>query len=311
MKRFFFCFSFLLFLASTITAQQPVVAKLPALAMANPLTPGEASSVEEAFNNLLSEARNVRFINQLVLDKGMRDYQFQQRDWADFEKTLALGEVLNIDWAVRSQIQKKVWRNTFGTNESEIIVTATLLDIQTRKITYTTPLRLKDANEARNKMGPLIAEITQIITSGTGGLTQPSQPTAVYKVGDRGPAGGWVFYDKGSYSDGWRYIEVAPRETEKTLPRAKIVEKVKGTDSGPSIEIGSGKLYTEILLQTNLDYQIVKAAKICASLELNWFKDWFLPSRRELSALASIPTPQFGGPNLGGFNDGYYMASST
>ena len=25
-----------------------------------------------------------------------------------------------------------------------------------------------------------------------------------------GPAGGFVFYDKGSYSDGWRYMECAP-----------------------------------------------------------------------------------------------------
>ena len=311
MKRFFFFSIFLLIFVATIIAQQPVVAKLPALAMADPLTPGEASSVEEVFNNLLSEARNVRFINQLILDKGMRDYQFQPRDWADFEKTLALGEVLNIDWAVRPQIQKKVWRNVFGTNESEIIVTAALLNIRTQKITCTTPLRLKDTNEARNKMGPLISEITQIITSGTGGLTQPSQPTAVYKVGDRGPAGGWVFYDKGSYSDGWRYIEVAPMETEKKLPRAKIVEKIKGTDSGGRIAMGTGKQYTEIILQSNQDYQIVKAAKICASLELNWFKDWFLPCHSELNTLATIPTPQFGGPNLGGFNDGYYQVSST
>ncbi|HMA99566.1 MAG TPA: immunoglobulin-like domain-containing protein, partial [Spirochaetota bacterium] len=33
--------------------------------------------------------------------------------------------------------------------------------------------------------------------------------TAAYKLRDRGPAYGWVFYDKGYYSDGWRYIEAA------------------------------------------------------------------------------------------------------
>ena len=33
-----------------------------------------------------------------------------------------------------------------------------------------------------------------------------------YKVGDRGPAGGWIFYDKGHYSDGWRYFEAAPAD---------------------------------------------------------------------------------------------------
>ena len=31
-----------------------------------------------------------------------------------------------------------------------------------------------------------------------------------FSVGDLGPAGGYVFYDKGQYSDGWRYLEAAP-----------------------------------------------------------------------------------------------------
>jgi hypothetical protein len=35
-----------------------------------------------------------------------------------------------------------------------------------------------------------------------------------YKVGGTGPAGGIVFYDKTSYSDGWRYLEAAPASTE-------------------------------------------------------------------------------------------------
>ena len=33
-------------------------------------------------------------------------------------------------------------------------------------------------------------------------------------IGATGPAGGIVFYDKNSYSDGWRYLEAAPVSTE-------------------------------------------------------------------------------------------------
>lgn len=33
-----------------------------------------------------------------------------------------------------------------------------------------------------------------------------------YQVGDIGPAGGYIFLDKGFYSDGWRYLEAAPAD---------------------------------------------------------------------------------------------------
>ncbi|MBU4502161.1 MAG: PEGA domain-containing protein [Nanoarchaeota archaeon] len=33
-------------------------------------------------------------------------------------------------------------------------------------------------------------------------------------IGRTGPAGGYIFYDKGNYSDGWQYLEAAPASTE-------------------------------------------------------------------------------------------------
>jgi hypothetical protein len=43
----------------------------------------------------------------------------------------------------------------------------------------------------------------------------PPVPKA-YKVGDTGPAGGLIFYDKGNDSGGWRYLEAAPATAEFT-----------------------------------------------------------------------------------------------
>lgn len=40
--------------------------------------------------------------------------------------------------------------------------------------------------------------------------TEPEQPT--YQVGKVGPAGGYIFYDKGNDEGGWRYLEAAPAD---------------------------------------------------------------------------------------------------
>jgi hypothetical protein len=43
-----------------------------------------------------------------------------------------------------------------------------------------------------------------------------AQGSQSYKIGDTGPAGGIIFYDKGDNSDGWQYLEAAPPEFEFT-----------------------------------------------------------------------------------------------
>ena len=35
-----------------------------------------------------------------------------------------------------------------------------------------------------------------------------------YNIGDSGPAGGWVFYDKGNSDGGWQYLEAAPEDQD-------------------------------------------------------------------------------------------------
>ncbi|MDR2632603.1 MAG: hypothetical protein LBC51_03150 [Treponema sp.] len=36
--------------------------------------------------------------------------------------------------------------------------------------------------------------------------------SCVLEGGVPGPAGGYVFYDKGTYAEGWRYLECAPED---------------------------------------------------------------------------------------------------
>jgi hypothetical protein len=134
---------------------------------------------------------------------------------------------------------------------------------------------------------------------------QPAKPVdgqqAIYKVGDRGPAGGIIFYDKGNSSGGWRYLEVAPIDTHAGIQwyNGKFID-IKGTDVG----IGTGKENTAaiIVAQGSGSY----AAMVCRSLSLGGFSDWFLPSKDELDLMYRNLKKQ----NLGGFSTNWYWSSS-
>ena len=119
-----------------------------------------------------------------------------------------------------------------------------------------------------------------------------------YSIGDTGPAGGIVFYDKGSYSDGWRYLEAAPSD-QSSSKWGGDGTSVSGTSTG----IGTGKANTEAIV-TELGSSDNYAAKLCSDLELGSYDDWFLPSMDELDELYDQKSI------VGGFASGYYWSSS-
>ena len=45
----------------------------------------------------------------------------------------------------------------------------------------------------------------------------------MYKIRDRGPAGGYVFYDKGNASDGWQYLEAHLLKQSLKLNGGRII----------------------------------------------------------------------------------------
>ena len=117
-----------------------------------------------------------------------------------------------------------------------------------------------------------------------------SGESKTYKIGDIGPAGGIVFYDKGSYSGGkaednaadWRYLEAAPAETEFTAEWGSYNVNINGT--GPTI--GSGKANTQLIVERLKTLGESKcAAQLCVKLNYKGFTDWFLPSKEELDLM--------------------------
>jgi uncharacterized caspase-like protein len=97
----------------------------------------------------------------------------------------------------------------------------------------------------------------------------------VYRVGDRGPAGGIVFYDKGHESDGWRYLEAWTADEE-----GRHSWGYRETASTSTV-IGSGYRNT----YTAMAGSAHPAAEIVRNAAHGGYSDWFLPSKDELNLM--------------------------
>ncbi len=147
-------------------------------------------------------------------------------------------------------------------------------------------------------------------------LKKTCQSVTSYDVGDTGPSGGIVFYDKGFYSEGWRYAEAAPIDLSyfewgcATTSVSNAQNTVIGTglyNSGVILNFHDSLLnfYTNPAVCDVLNNGTV-AAKESLGYEFNGFKDWFLPSVDELSLLYSNLHQQ----NLGNFANSLYWSST-
>jgi hypothetical protein len=134
----------------------------------------------------------------------------------------------------------------------------------------------------------------------------------VYNLRDAGPAGGLIFYDKGSYSDGWRYLEVAPVSTEwKNTYWGDFGTEIGG--NAALTGIGDGQAATDAIV-AHMEGKSIKgtAAQLCDALSYGGYDDWFLPSKDELDAIWDNLVDDGTGSNngVGGFAGGTYWSSS-
>ena len=131
-------------------------------------------------------------------------------------------------------------------------------------------------------------------------------------VGSIGPAGGIVFYDKGEYSDGWRFLETTPGEihvvqdeiiVDPNHPLYNNNDAITsfifgyGYAGSTSTDFGTGQVNTDRLVATmgsaagttsgGSATTTLYAAKLCADLVFNGYDDWFLPSGREVYSMLS------------------------
>lgn len=128
------------------------------------------------------------------------------------------------------------------------------------------------------------------------------QTASSYELGQTGPAGGLIFYDKGEYSDGWRYMEAAPVDQSTGAFWGCLNTLIPGSLGSA---FGLGLSNTQAILDNCSGNNV--AARIASIYTLNGFEDWYLPSRVELDSMYTNLHQQ----GIGSFNSISVYWSST
>lgn len=125
--------------------------------------------------------------------------------------------------------------------------------------------------------------VAMVMALGLGGYftNEINAQGKTYKIGDRGPGGGYVFYDKGNSKGGWRYLEVAPVDQSTEAKWGCVMTKISGTGTG----IGRGRANTRLIIKKCGETGI--AAKVAVAYRGGGKSDWFLPSKDELNLIYS------------------------
>jgi TolB-like protein len=263
------------------------------IALLNFSSPSELFSeyiLEELSGYLVNEGKLV-VVDRKELDLIRQEERFQVSGEVSDESAQAIGQKIGAQFIVSGSLSSMgdVYRLRIKTLnvETAVIATSSASDISTEDSKVTA---LLDGAQVK-----VSAE-----NSSTRRAGNPSN--TVYKIGDTGPAGGLIFFDKGVFESGWRYLEAAPHDIGPAQWGASG-HSVGGTKT----DIGSGKQNTARILEyLKTAQETGRAAQLCAALDAGGYKDWFLPDKDELNLMYR----NLKAKGLGGFSNVYYWSSS-
>jgi len=165
MKRTVLFAALALLCAFVFAQQQPVVAVAP-FDVISGVTATEAAMITDVFFVRLGNTRKVSLVNRAIVQRVIKEHNFQMDDWSDEQKTAELGKALNADWIVQGDIRKM---------SNGLLVIIQFYDIRTFRFEGGTDLRLANADEAYDKMDPMVDSLIKTI-SGT--VSQPANRPA-------------------------------------------------------------------------------------------------------------------------------------
>ena len=129
--------------------------------------------------------------------------------------------------------------------------------------------------------------------------------TTSYAIGETGPANGFIFYDKGVFSNGWRYLEANYADYSSGIVwwnGTWTYQSVVGIS--PNTGLGDGKTNTLLIIAANNNLN--NAAKVCNDYVHNGFTDWYLPSKDELELMCQNLYKE----GKGNFSNNFYWSST-
>jgi formylglycine-generating enzyme required for sulfatase activity len=178
-----------------LLGQQPVVAVAPFDAISG-ISSTEANMITRVFFIRLGNTNRVSLVDRTIVERVLKEHSFQTGDWSNQQKTAELGSALNADWIVRGEMER------FGSN---ILVTVQFYDIRTFRFMGGADLLLANADEAMQKMDPLVNKLVETIagggSDGSGGAASVTSDGSA-GTGTRVAPAGFVLVPAGTFSMG-------------------------------------------------------------------------------------------------------------
>ena len=186
MKKAFFCVFALFAVSAGLFGQQHMVVVSPFEARGG-LSQDQAESVTELFVAELVAVRTIRVVDRNNLDKIMAEMRFQASDWADSNRVAELGRMTGADSLIRGTVMSLA---------GQIVITATMLDINSAEILSSSTLRMQRINEVFDKLPPFVGEMVRKLPSSPGGNTPPASTGIAIEVSTRRVAGTLYFQNE-------------------------------------------------------------------------------------------------------------------
>ncbi|GHV10530.1 hypothetical protein FACS189491_00160 [Spirochaetia bacterium] len=264
-------------------------------------------AVVEFTGNAPDDAATVReMVERVMIDSGKFDIvDTHNIDQIIAQQRIALSSISskeNITKLERENI-KYIVTGTVRKQGAESFVSLKILDVKNAIFIPNSPGGIV----AMSSMTSIYRGVSDISSDFLSGMSGSGGIVRIYRIGDTGPAGGLIFYDKGNNSDGWRYLEAAPQDLGYAEWGWREEEDWGPEVSGTGTEVGRGRRNTQLIVDAlRREAYTGRAAQLCASFNYGGYTDWFLPSKDELDMMYKNLAMK----GLGGFTGDWYWSSS-